>query len=192
MVDGALYEFAFRALLTEEALDRAGRIHPNLVDVADVSLAERLGTDALDEALVANARQMAVVFVVIVAFESGVRRFISNVLLEKIGADWWDKCATQSIKRKVESRQKDEELIRWHSPRGVAPILYTDMGDLASLIRQSWPHFEAHVPSIEWASSILDIVERSRNVIMHSGVLGREDIERVGINVRDWIRQVGS
>lgn len=192
MVDGALYEFAFRALLTEEALDRAGRIHPNLVDVVDVTLAERLGTDALDEALVANARQMAVVFVVIVAFESGVRRFISNVLLEKIGADWWDKCATQSIKRKVESRQKDEELIRWHSPRGVAPILYTDMGDLASLIRQAWPHFEAHVPSIEWAGSILDIVERSRNVIMHSGVLGREDIERVGINVRDWIRQVGS
>ena len=38
---------------------------------------------------------------------------------------------------------------------------------------------------------IFQTIERSRNVIMHSGELGRRDIERIGTNIRDWINQVG-
>jgi hypothetical protein len=45
---------------------------------------------------------------------------------------------------------------------------------------------------VEWATSIFASIERSRNVIMHSGVLDIEDVERLGINIRDWIKQVGS
>jgi hypothetical protein len=44
----------------------------------------------------------------------------------------------------------------------------------------------------DWARGIFDAIERSRNAIMHSGVLDPEDIERVGVNLRDWIRQVGA
>ena len=189
---GHLYEFAFRGLLAEEALDRAGRLHPNIVGALDEALAARLGIDALDETFLASARQMAVVYMAICAFENSVRKFISNVLVDKIGPQWWDTAASQPIKRKVESRQREEERIRWHSQRGTAPINYTDLGDLGNIIRNSWQHFDPPVPSIEWANSVLDIIERSRNVIMHGGVLGREDIERVGINIRDWVKQVGA
>jgi hypothetical protein len=52
--------------------------------------------------------------------------------------------------------------------------------------------FEAHIPTPEWAGSIFDAVERSRNVIMHSGTVDDEDIARVGINIRDWVKQVGA
>jgi len=48
------------------------------------------------------------------------------------------------------------------------------------------------VSSTDWTASIFDSVERSRNVIMHSGTLGPRDIERVGIHIRDWITQVGT
>lgn len=189
---GALYEFAFRGFLTEEALDRAGRIHPNLVGALDDEYAQRLGIELLDEQFVGSARQMAVVYMAIAAFENSVRKFISAVLLEKVGEDWWANSVSANIKRKVESRQKEEEKVRWHTQRGALPITYTDMGDLGNIMRNSWQHFEAHIPSIEWANSLLDIVERSRNVIMHSGFLGREDVERIGINIRDWIKQVGT
>ena len=37
---------------------------------------------------------------------------------------------------------------------------------------------------------IFTTLEKSRNVIMHSGELGERDIERIGI--RDWISQVGA
>jgi len=36
-----------------------------------------------------------------------------------------------------------------------------------------------------------DEPEKSRNIVMHGGVLVKEDLERVGMNIRDWIRQTG-
>lgn len=192
MTSGALYEFAFRGFLAEEALDSAGRIHPNVAGALDESVAERLGVDALDETFVSSARQMAVVYMAIAAFENSVRKLITTILLEKVGENWWDTCVSAGIRRKAENRQQEEEKVKWHSQRGEAPINYTDLGDLGNIVRNAWPHFEAHMPSVEWANSVLDAVERSRNVIMHSGFLGREDVERVGINIRDWVKQVGA
>lgn len=189
---GRLYEFAFRGFLAEEALDRAGRIHPNMAGALAEGFGEKLGIELLDEQFVSSARPMAMVYMAVTAFENSVRKFISNVLLEKLGENWWETAASAAMKRKVESRQKEEERTRWHTPRGAAPITYTDMGDLANIMRNNFAHFEAHIPSIEWASAVLDVVERSRNVIMHSGYLGREDVERIGINIRDWVKQVGT
>ena|ERR1700730_6042394 len=189
---GALYEFAFRGILAEEALDKCGRLHPNLVGALADGFAERLGIELLDEQFVASARQMAMVYTAVTAFENSVRKFISNVLLEKLGENWWETAASANMKKKVESRQKDEEKVRWHTQRGASQITYTDMSDLGNIIRNNWPHFEPHIPSAEWANAVFDIIERSRNVIMHSGYLGPEDVERVGINIRDWIKQVGT
>ncbi len=56
---------------------------------------------------------------------------------------------------------------------------------------QNYELFEVHIVSIDWARQIFQTIERSRNVIMHSGELGRRDIERIGTNIRDWINQVG-
>lgn len=61
-----------------------------------------------------------------------------------------------------------------------------------NIIRANWEPLEAHIPTPEWAGSIFDAVERSRNVIMHSGTVDDEDIARVGITIRDWVKQVGA
>lgn len=187
-----LYEFGFRALLAEESLDSAGRVHRNLSHSADRVLAEAVALDALDDELVARASRMAIVYAAVCAFENAARRLVSDVLLEKLGEDWWEKGVSQSIRRRAESRRSEEEKIKWHGQRGDALINYTELGDLTSAIRNNWPHFEPHVPSIEWAASIFAVVERSRNVIMHSGELSLEDVTRVGINIRDWTKQVGT
>jgi len=39
--------------------------------------------------------------------------------------------------------------------------------------------------------AILSTLEKSRNGVMHGGGLAKEDIERIGMNIRDWIRQAG-
>jgi hypothetical protein len=189
---GRVYEFAFRGFLAEEALDQAGRLHPNVSGALDQEIAERLAVDTLDESFVGPARHMGVVYMAIAAFENSVRKLISTVLLEKVGENWWDGCISANIRKKVDGRQKEEEKVRWHAQRGESPIVYTDLGDLGNIIRNSWTHFEPHIPSIEWANSVLDVIERSRNVIMHSGYLTRVDVERVGINIRDWVKQVGA
>jgi HEPN superfamily Swt1-like protein len=193
MIDtGGLYEFAFRGLLTEEALDRAGRLHRNLSGIDDTTVGERVGLDSLDDAFVAAAKRMAIVYAAVAAFENSVRKLISDILLEAVGEGWWESSVSQSIRKRAESRREEEEKIKWHGQRGDALINYTELGDLANIIRNSWQYFEPHIPSIEWATSIIAVIERSRNVIMHSGGLSMEDVERVGINIRDWSKQVGT
>ena len=87
--------------------------------------------------------------------------------------------------------EKDEEKIKWHTQRGDSMINYIEFGDLVSIMQQNFDVFEVYIISIDWARQIIQTLERSRNVIMHSGVLGRKDIERIGTNIRDWISQVG-
>ena len=59
-------------------------------------------------------------------------------------------------------------------------------------MQQNWAVFEDIIQDIDWLRQIVRSVERSRNVIMHSGQLSLDDIERVGVNIRDYIRQVGA
>ena len=71
-------------------------------------------------------------------------------------------------------------------------IDYTEFGDLVSIISGNWPLFEAHISNIDWAKEIISTIEKSRNVLMHGGALKKTDTERVGMYIRDWLRQIGS
>jgi hypothetical protein len=135
---------------------------------------------------------MATVYTAVAAFENSVRKLIKTVLLEQKGENWWEVSVSEKIRTRAAQKQKEEETVRWHAQRGADPITYTLMGDLESIIRQNWDCFEPHVHKIEWAAGIFDAIERSRNVIMHSGTLPMGDIERVGIFIRDWVKQVGA
>lgn len=188
-----IYSFVFRGLLAEEALDKTARLaHVGLGTNVDAEIVARLPIDALDETFVSRARKMATVYVAIAALENTVREFVSKRLLEEVGADWWIKAVSEKIREKAESRKKEEEKIRWHTARGDELINYTEFGDLASIVAQNWPHFEDHLQSQDWMRQIISTIERSRNVIMHSGELGLQDVERIGTAIRDWIRQVGA
>lgn len=188
-----LYSFTFRALLTESALDKTSRISRlSLTSNVDAAVAARLPIAALDEDLVSRAKRMATVYIAIAAFENTVREFVSKRLLEVVGADWWKSAVPEKIRTKAETRMAQEAKVRWHTPRGDEPLNYTEFGDLASIMANNWQHFENHLESQDWARQIMSTLERSRNVIMHSGELGLQDVERIGTAIRDWIRQVGA
>jgi hypothetical protein len=186
------YEFAFRGLLTEEALDRAGRQPNTTPGLFDAELAEALSVAILDDAFVGPAKQMAAVYVAVAAFENSARDLVTRVLLERAGETWWDDCVSEKVRTHCKNRREEEERNRYHTQRGDAPIVYTELKHLVNIIRANWEFFEPFLPSPEWTTSVFDAIERSRHVIMHSGVLDREDVERLGINIRDWVKQVGA
>lgn len=187
-----VYDFVFKGLLTEEALDRAGRKNRSSLLLSDEEIANTLSISSLPDDLVNEARQMAMVYTAVAAFENAVRELISGVLLESKGEKWWEDSVSQKIRERAEKRRDDELKVKWHTQRGSAPINYTTMADLINIMRNNWDDFEAHIQSIDWAANVFDAVERSRNVIMHSGVLEKGDIERLGIFIRDWVKQVGT
>jgi hypothetical protein len=187
-----VYEFVFKGLLTEESLDKAGRKNRFTLDLADDEIADTLSIGVLPQDLVQEAKKMAVVYSAIAAFENMVRELVSGVLIEAKGESWWDECVSPKIRKRAEIRRDDESKIKWHTSRGGDLISYTTMADLVSIIRNNWVEFEPHIQSVEWAASIFDAIERSRNVIMHSGSLEKGDVERLGIFIRDWVKQVGT
>lgn len=188
-----IHDFVFRGMLTEEALDRAGRsVRVSSEGPGEAEIEKTLSIASLPEDLVQQAKTMSTVYTAVAAFENSVRELISGVLLEAIGEDWWNKAVSQKVSDRAEKRKTDEDKIKWHTNRGVHPIYYTTMADSVNVIRNNWEHFEPYVQSVDWVASVFDAVERSRNVIMHSGVLDQGDIERLGIFVRDWIKQVGA
>lgn len=188
---GGIYDFVYRAQLAEEGLDRGGR--PKLhLGLFDEGVADKVSLHLLDDDFVAQARPMATVYTAIAAFENTVRDLVTRVLVDEAGAGWWEQKVSSNVQGKAKRRQEEEAKHRFHTQRGDDPISFIDFADLLNIMRANEEAFAPFWPSSEWARGIFDAVERSRNVIMHSGVLDLEDIERVGMNVRDWIRQVGA
>lgn len=192
MNEDKLYSFIMRGELSKISLKNSGVVsRHSSSEILNQEYVKALSIDLLDEEHVNAAKNMATVYTAIAAFENMVREFVVKILLENKGETWWDDCVSEKIKKTAESRKREEEKIRWHTPRGDANINYTEFGDLISIMSQNYDFFEVHIGSLEWARQIIQTLERSRNVIMHSGELGKKDIERIGTNIRDWINQVG-
>lgn len=192
-MEDKLYAFVMKGELTKVALSNTGTISKHSSsDLLAQEYIDSLSLDLLDDELVNTAKQMSTVYTAIAAFENTVRQFVIKILIENKGENWWEESVSDKIRTKAESRKHEEEKIRWHTPRGDSLINYVEFGDLASIMSQNLELFEDHIISIEWARQIFNTLERSRNVIMHSGELGKRDIERIGIHIRDWINQVGA
>ena len=191
-MEDQIYSFVLRGNLSKIAVERT-QLLKNINDSAyiDSEIAEHLSISLLDDEHVKVSKKMASVYVAITSFENMVRDFIEKTLSELEGENWWEKCVSGSIRKKAETRRKEEEKIKWHQQRGDRILNYTEMKDLNNIIAQNWEQFESYLNTLEWARQIINTLERSRNVIMHGGELGDRDIERVGTNIRDWINQVG-
>ena len=186
-----VYSFVFRGLLTKEAIDlvitNSNRSESGSIE----DIESLLALDALDERFVLDARQMAQVYVLIAAFENSVRELISSTLKEEVGEDWWTKCVSDKIRQQASQRMEEEDKIRWHTQRGNDPIDFTMLPNLLNIVRQNKDRFPI-IPNIDWAANIFEVIERSRNVIMHSGRISKRDMARLGTFIRDWSAQVYS
>jgi hypothetical protein len=68
-----LYLFVFKGLLSEEALDRAGRKHKSHYNSEDeVKISTVLAIDEIDSDLIIKAKRMAIVYTAVAAFENSV------------------------------------------------------------------------------------------------------------------------
>jgi len=190
-LDDRIYPFVFRGLLTQASLDKAGRrTKLGFAGKERTILEEKLAFDMLDDDAIVTAQRMATVYTAIHAFENMVRDLVKSTLLEKHKESWWDKVPSK-IQKKVVGRMEDDAKFKWHGTRGGSEIEYCDFGDLSSIIVVNWDDFEVTLVDIEWSKSLLGVLERSRNIVMHGGVLAIQDVERIGGNIRDWLRQTG-
>jgi hypothetical protein len=91
----------------------------------------------------------------------------------------------------VLGRQKKDGENKWHAPRAIDEIAYTDFGDMANIMVANWENFEDVFPSQDWIKTRLSDLEQSRNALAHNNVLGDRDIGRIKMYLEDWLTQVG-
>jgi hypothetical protein len=186
-----LYSFVYRGILADSSLDKAGRQRRKYVGAENVEQLRRsLSFEMLDNDRLAEAQMMAIVYTAIHAFENTVRGFVIRAMSEAFHEEWWSK-VTERIQKRVKTRMEEDAKFRYHGSRGSSEMMYCDFSDLSAVIVTNWPVFQDVLANMEWAKAVLDALERARNIVMHGGILAREDIERVGMNIRDWIRQTG-
>jgi hypothetical protein len=191
-MEGDLYSFVMRGELAKNGLRQTEALNKlSSSEILSQEYAECLSLELIDDEFINPAKLMATVYAAIASFENSVRQFVVKVLLEHKGENWWIECVSEKIRKVADSRKNEESKIRWHTPRGDSMINYIEFGDLASIMQQNYELFDVHIVSIDWARQIFKTLELSRNVIMHSGELGKRDVERIGTNIRDWIHQVG-
>jgi hypothetical protein len=186
--------FIYRAQLLQESVSNLSKERAQKSELSFENISQKVSLDYFDKALVQNARKMSAVYIAIASFENMLRGIVEDKLLDEKGANWWNSAAISSdIRKSAERKMEDEKQNRWHTPRGLSPIYFTELKDLVSIVckPQNWDFFVDLFGDPDWVKHSVRSLERSRNVIMHSGQLNLEDIERVGITIRDWIRQVG-
>lgn len=188
----SLSDFMFRGLLAKHSvrdMQANGLLRSplsNTVERGDVDLLA-----PVSEAIRSSSLYMQRVYRLLFVLENVVREFVSEVLEEKDGVDWFDKRANPQTKKKVADRKAAEQKNQWHSGRHARPVNYIDFGDLALLIQANWSEFKGLLPTQSWAVSRLSDAERSRNVIAHTNVLSDEEVVRLEMIVHDWVRQIG-
>jgi hypothetical protein len=139
----------------------------------------------------AGSLQMQRTFRLLFVLENFVRDFVASRFTEIDGDNWFETRASIAMKQKLNDRKQKEESNGWHTGRNEEPIYYLDFGDLALLITNHWAVFKDLLPDQHFVQSRMQEAERSRNVIAHTNVLAPEEIARLEMYLRDWIRQIG-
>lgn len=139
-----------------------------------------------------DSSDMTEVYQLLYIFENSVRNFITRVLSNKHGSNWWDNKVSVKVRGNVNNRKAKEKQIPWHGRRGAHPLFYTNIDDLKSIITSNWSDFQSLLPNQEWIKVLIGVIEPSRNVVAHNNPLHKDDIERIKVNFRDWNKQLNA
>jgi len=192
MSNPAIKEFVFKGILANHAI--RDMQSSGILRRSNSSEIEKKQSDlfaSIQETVRNGSLEMQYAYRVLFVLENIVREFIDSRLSEEFGSDWFETKATAGMKDNYSKRKATEEKNLWHTGRNKHPVFYIDFGDLSKLITNNWPSFVDLLPNQPWVQSRLEEVERSRNVIAHTNVLAAEEVDRLEMYLRDWIRQIG-
>jgi len=140
----------------------------------------------VDANVVSSAHRNAELYPIVYIFENSVRNVVSIVMQSTFGEDWWEQKVSDTIKRNVKIRQSEEKQYPWHSQRGVAPIFYTDISDLRTLINTYNKEFKKVFGKIPRVEMWIEEIEKTRNILAHSNPVAKKDRDRLTVFARDW------
>lgn len=179
--------FAMRNLLLESDLEKIENSGINIDHTKSIERAELVDTELFEFEIVQSAKRMADFYVLYYAFENTVRSLISGVLSEKYGINWWETTVPEGVKNNVKDKQvKEKDTVM--SIRSDDPLSYTNFGELIDILNKNWSDFSDSIRSQKAMQQILGQFNLIRNTIAHSCELNEDEILRLKLLIKDWLR----
>ena len=113
------------------------------------------------------------------AIENLVRVLVNSVLFVQIGPNWWAVGVDPDIKGRVLRFKADYALQPWHSTPGGHDVYYTQLPDLARIIRDNSHLFLPIVSDIDAWVARLDQIRLPRNIVGHMNWPSAADRRRI-------------
>ena len=191
MSEHTIKEFVFNALLIQDTFSNLEKEGISISNTNDFSPISRVIEQDFSPKIWNDALKMSSVYTALYCIENTIRLFIVERMSERYGISWWEEKVPKRIKDAVITLKKQEEKNKYHSNRSSNEIGYTMLGNLGQIIIENWNDFSDVIPDQAWLLSRMNDLEKSRNIIMHTGVLPIIEIERIESITRDVLRQIG-
>ncbi len=140
----------------------------------------------IDANVISSAHRNAELYPIMYIFENSVRNVVSIVMQNEYGEDWWELKVKDKIKDAVKIRQAEEKQYPWHSQRGAAPIYYTDISDLRTIINTYNKVFKKIFGKIPQVELWIEEIEKTRNILAHNNPVSKKDRDRLSVFAKDW------
>lgn len=140
-----------------------------------------------EEAVRQEAAKMADHYEIFYCLEKSIRRLIAETLEEEKGANWWDLCVPESIKRAAQERMQTE-IDSGFTPRSEAHIDFTTFGELGEIIKTNWDVFGSIFNSRRAVEKVMTNLNTLRAPIAHCCPLAEDEVLRLQLSLKDWFR----
>jgi hypothetical protein len=174
-------------LMLEADLNRLEKDGLDLGHARTLSASKLVDVELFEADILKQSRKMADFYVIYYSLENTIRRLISGVLYEVVGADWWNKRVPEGVRKGVAEKQaKEKDSVM--AIRSDDPMTYTNFGELIDILNANWDDFADGIRSKKAMQQTLSQMNQVRNVIAHSCELHDDEITRFELLVRDWLR----
>lgn len=133
-----------------------------------------------------KAENMAKYYKILFCLENSVRNLVSDILEQKHGVNWWDKCVSQKIRDNVISLKKRETEMGVTS-RSPFNIDYITFGELKEIVDGNWEDFKPIFIDKKAYKKIMGVFNALRGPVAHCCTTF-SDIEqkRLEVAMSDW------
>lgn len=191
MSEANMRQFVFNGLLLQNSFETLEKEGISIRKSGDLIPVSRVVEADFSPRIWHDANNMASVYQAIFCIENTIRSFIVERMSERYGLNWWEEKVSSGIKKDVTKLKEKEAKNKFFTSRSDSEIGYTMMGNLGQIITDNWSDFSDIIPNQAWLNSRMQDLEMARNIVMHTGVLPQDEIERITSIVRDILRQIG-
>jgi hypothetical protein len=175
--------------MVERELDRVESVHN--IDLQrqapETPIIDEEYYPQFEESVRKEAQSMADYYQIFYCLERSIRQIVTGKLSAEKGANWWDTCVPEQI-RKNASENLQREVDLGVTPRSPEEIDYTTFGELGEIVKTNWQSFSDIFNSQKAFARIMASLNVLRGPIAHCCQLAPDEILRLKVTVRDWFR----